>query len=91
LVETLTFLLNKLNDTGVAMDESLTVASDTDAAEAAAVSAATVSAAALVALAAVSAAAVVAAAVSARATVSVAELLAPPPQKWTKIIKLWLQ
>jgi hypothetical protein len=47
LVETLTILLCKLNDTGVAMDESLTVESETDAAEAAAVSAAAVSATAV--------------------------------------------
>jgi hypothetical protein len=48
LVEIMTFLLSKLNDTGVAMDESLTVASDTDAAEtAAAVEAAAVSATAV--------------------------------------------
>jgi hypothetical protein len=82
LVETMTILLCKLNDTGVAMDESLTVESESAAAEAAA---AAVSAAALVTPAAVSAAAVVAAAVvtaaeiSAAAAVTAAELLEPPP------------
>jgi hypothetical protein len=62
LVETLTILLCKLNDTGVAMDESLIVDSATHSAEAAAASAAAVSATSVLVAAeaaAVSAAAVV--------------------------------
>jgi hypothetical protein len=91
LVETLTALLSKLNDTGVEMDESLTVDSATDAAEelsgsisAAAVAAAEVAAAA-VAAAAVSATAVLAAAeaavvlaTAAAAAVTASSLLQPP-------------
>jgi hypothetical protein len=83
LVETLTILLCKLNDTEVAMDESLTVDLATHSAEAAAASAAAVSATAVLVAAeaaAVSAAAVVTAAeVSASAAVTAAELLHQPP------------
>jgi hypothetical protein len=80
LVEKLCFLLNKLNGTGVEMDESLTVGSKTDAAEAAAVSVAAVSAVAAAESAPVSAAALLAVAgVSASAERSAVELLQPLP------------
>jgi hypothetical protein len=81
LVETMTMLLSKLNDTGVVMDESLTVETKTAAAEAAAASVAAVSAIAVLVAAeaaAASAAAVVTAAevsAAAAATAAAAELL----------------
>jgi len=83
LVETLTMLLSKLNDTGVVMDECLTVESETAAAEVAAASAAAVSAtlvlAAAEAAAASAAAVVTAAEISVAAAVTAAEVLQPPP------------
>jgi hypothetical protein len=98
LVETMTILLCKLNDTGVAMDESLTVESETAAAEAEAVAvavstAAAVSAGALVASTVTSAAAVVAAAVvtaaeiSAVGAVTAAYILQPPPVAYTNFTR----
>jgi hypothetical protein len=102
LVETMTILLCKLNDTVVAMDESLTVESETAAAEvaaeaaaeAAAVSAsAAVSAGESLASAVASAAAVVAAAkvtaaeISAAGAVTAAEILQPPPVLYTKFTR----
>jgi hypothetical protein len=96
IVETMTILLCKLNDTGVAMDESLTVESESAAAEAeaAAISAAAaVSAGALVASAVTSAAAVIAAAVvtaaeiSAAGVVTAAEILQPPPVVYTNFTR----
>jgi hypothetical protein len=96
LVETMTILLCKLNDTGVAMDQSLSVESATAAAEAEAVAvsaAAEVSAGALVASAVTSAAAVVAAAVvtaaeiSAAGAVAAAEILQPPPVAYTNVTR----
>jgi hypothetical protein len=89
LVETLTILLCKLNDTGAAMDESLTVDSSTHFVEAAAASAAAVSATAVLVAAeaaTVSAAAVITAAeISAAAAVTAAEILQPPPVVYTLI------
>ena len=81
LVETMTILLCKLNDTGVSMDESLTVESETAAAEAAAAASAEASAAVSAAAAASAAASLASAAVSAAdvleaAAVTVAEISA---------------
>jgi hypothetical protein len=78
LVETLTILLGKLNETGVAMDESLEVDLATQSAETAAASAAAVSATAVL-LAAGAAAVSAAAVVTAATAVTAAELLHPPP------------
>jgi hypothetical protein len=89
LVETMTMLLSKLNDTGVVMDESLTVESETAAAEAASVAAVSATAVLVAAeAAAVSAAAVVTAAeVSAAAAVTAAELLQPTPVVYTNFTR----